>query len=201
MNKTQKLNGIIKAIEFKKIIEHASSMCYVVKASDSKLWVVRAKKKNKNSKRLLNEYIARRLASYFDLIPPEGKIIYISKNVHAVINSELFDTSVNYSTATEFIADLKHVQPPNNISCLNPEFPTINREHLLNVFGKRYNFEKFHAYYVFSKWIVLEDDWEYSNLFYVKVNKSLEPIFIDFDMSLGGGEWDSLPTSVSLFCE
>jgi len=171
-------------------IENSTSRAFIGYDENNKKWVIRPKLKKYTSKRLFNEYFSGKLGEELGISRPPVDLIKLNINI-----SKYFEEEIDYDSfavATKYYDNITSVKYPPNSNCNDEDFPEENVKHLYNLFGRDYNFEEFYAYRIFSAWIYLEDYAKYENLHIDK--KSLKPIFIDFDFSFKGIDWDDLPT-------
>lgn len=184
----------MEAVEFIRFIENATSNCFLAKCSDSRYWVIRCKKKDKNSKRLFSEYIAGTLAKSFGINHPEVKLVKIPSKIISVLNStrDIFDEDCSVGVANLYISNLKKIIAPKVKSFLDPTFPQVNIKHLQIELSDVKNFEQIYGLKVFSHWIYLSDYHKYENL---QVTLENEIIFLDFDLCFESDEnsWGKLP--------
>lgn len=156
---------------------------------ENKQWVVRFKKKEKNAKRLFNEYFAGLLCQDLNIPRPKVEIIELSDSVLCRLDSSLFDCSAKYGVATAFLPNICPVAPPVDYDL--PSYEKINNKvHLQNIFGGDYNFGDFYGFRVFADWIFLEDKHKYENLF---IDENNVPLFLDLDFVFMGPGFDELP--------
>ena len=184
----------MEAIQFIRFIEKSTANSFLAKCSDSRYWVIRCKKKDKNSKRLFSEYIAGSLAENFGISHPEVRLVKIPYEIMRLLNGfdNIFDENCTVGVASLYIENLKKIRAPKVKSFLDPTFPQINIEHLKTELSSVKNFEQIYGLKVFSHWIYLSDYHKYENL---QVTPNNEIMFLDFDLSFESNEssWGSLP--------
>jgi hypothetical protein len=184
----------MEAIQFIKFIENSTSKSFLAKCSDSRYWVIRSKKKDKNSKRLFSEYIAGTLAENFGINHPKVKLVKIPSKIVSILNGydNIFDENCSVGVASLYIKNLKKIMAPKVKSFLEPTFPQINIEHLQKELSDVKNFEQIYGLKVFSHWIYLTDYHKYENIQVTADNKIM---FLDFDLSFESNEnsWGRLP--------
>ena len=169
--------------------EIATSKCFQAEADDDRIWVIRGLWNARLSKRLCNQYISGILAQEYGLNTPEVSLIDLDMVLSALRDRGLAVTS-RVGVGARYLDGISNVLPPDPYEPAASDFPRVNREHLLSVFGERYDFYQFYAYRIFSRWLQLEDDHKWANLYLLP---NLVPVFIDFDLALGGTSWESLP--------
>jgi len=184
----------MKIIKFKNFVENSTSNSFLAKCSDNEFWIVRCKKKDKNSKRLFSEYVAGILAEEYGIKHPQVKLVKVPSKIMSLLNSynNIFDENCLVGVATSFIKDLRIIKAPNVKSFLDPTFPQINIEHLKNELSDVKNFEQIYALKVFSHWIYLSDYHKYENL---RITTSNEIMFLDFDLAFSSNDnsWGDVP--------
>ena len=185
---------MLTATKFIDCVGIGSSKCFKVIADDDNVWVVKARIIEKNAKRLFNEYIAGTLAKEFGLSSPKVDLIKIEDVIYDQFDEIKFDRTCRVGIALEFIENLTQVTPPPNIFDDTIESHLTNREHLRKIFGNNYNFMPFYGHRLFTEWVLLEDNYNYRNLY---ITPQRVPIFLDFDFSFGGAGWDILPAQYS----
>jgi len=175
---------MIKANKYLTKLTESSSFSFIVLGDDNKKWVVRAKKKQKFSTRLFNEFTAGILASEIGFNKPKVELIKLTSEIisNAEKNhpeSDNFEIDSDIAVGTEYIENLERIVPEDNSSIKNS---ISYKNQLIRKFGVDYNFNPFYAYCVFAEWIFLRDK-KYENL---HVMTDLRPIFLDFDVSFTG---------------
>lgn len=184
----------MEVVKFKRFIDNSTSKSFLAKCSDGRDWIIRCKKKDKNSKRLLSEYIAGNLAKSFGINHPEVMLVKIPSKIMSIINSygDIYDGNCLFGVATLFVQNLKKVKAPKVNSFLDPEFPQVNIKHLSIELSGVKNFEQLYGLKVFSHWIYLSDYHKYENL---QITSNNEIIFLDFDLSFESNDdsWGILP--------
>lgn len=170
--------------------EIASSRCFKVEADDGRHWVVRVLWDTHWSKRLFNQYIAGVLGQEYGLCTPEVTLINLQRILPDLKTRGLAVAST-VGVATRYLDGISNILHPNHpYDSMAPDLSSVNREHLIAIFGEQYAFDQFYAYQVFGRWLQMEDDHKWANLYLLP---NLIPVFIDFDLALGGTSWDSLP--------
>lgn len=179
--------------EKKYFINNSTSLSFLAECSDNAEWVIRLKKKGKNSKRLFSEYLAGKLARYFGISRPRVSLVKLNQSSFYLINSDenLFDSECKYGVAVEYIKELFDIGTPTVDSFLNDEFPQKNVEFLNKKLQGSPNFDQIFGLKVFSHWIYLNDYHKYENL---KTDKNRRIYFLDFDLAFSSnyGEWEVL---------
>lgn len=160
-------------------------------ANDGNLWVVRARKVDKNAKRLFNEYLAGSLAEEFGLFRPNVQLIDLNVIYGSDFGTDLFDKSCIIGVATQFIKNLTVLRGPPDVDLTSSLFPEKNQKYLIDCLQNVECIKEFYAHRVFSEWVFLEDDWKYEHL---HIDAENNPIILDLDMSLNGGIWE-LPSN------
>jgi hypothetical protein len=184
----------MEAIQFIRFIENSTANSFLAKCSDSRYWVIRCKKKDKNSKRLFSEYIAGSLGAKFGINHPEVRLVKIPSNFIAILNGydNIFDENCSVGVGSLYIQNLKKIMAPQGKSFLDPTFSQTNIEHLKKELSGVKNFAQIYGLKVFSHWIYLSDYHKYENL---QVTLDNEIMFLDFDLSFESNEnsWGILP--------
>ena len=183
---------MLKAVEFIDFLNEGSSKCFVALCNDKKKWVIRMKKKNKNSKRLFSEYLAGILALKFGINHPKVQLVEVENEVIEKLKSteNIFELSCKLGVATKFIKKLRKLSPPLNIN--SNEFPKANFKYLKEFFPNKNQIAQLYGMKVLSEWIVLKDFHKYENLL---IDENKKNYFLDFDlafMSSDSNDW-SLP--------
>ena len=183
---------MLRANRFDRFLENGSSKYFVAKCDDGKEWVIRIKKKDKNSKRLFSEYLAGLLALEFGLNRPLVKLVEIDSVIYTELKDclDIFDENCLIGTATEFVNDIRHISSPPNINYSDSNYPQKNLEYLTKLITDKTQFSQLYAMKVFSEWIVLKDFHKYENLL---LSQNHEVYFLDFDlafMSDGPSDWN-----------
>jgi len=169
--------------------EISTSRCFEVEADDGEHWVVRAPWNSEMAKRAVNQFVAGTLATEYGLNAPRVELIDLG-NVRHDLNRVGLESRSRIAVASRFIGGLASVLPPPEYDVLLPDFPAICHTHLMAIFDQQHNFRQFYGYRVFARWLLLQDDHKWTNL-YVLPNR--QPFFLDFDLALGGGDWNGLP--------
>ena len=188
---------MIKAIKYLTKLDESSSFIFIVLGDDNKKWAVRAKKKQMFSTRLFNEYTAGILASEIRFNKPKVELIkltdeIISKAEENHPKSDNFEIDSDVAVGTEYIENLERVILEDNSSINNS---ILYKNQFIRKFGDNYNFNSFYAYCIFAEWIFLNDE-KYKNL---HVTTDLKPIFLDFDVSFTGLNYEHpMPDKYSL---
>ena len=184
----------MEVTEFKSFFEGSSAKCFRALCDDGKDWVIRCKKKNKNSKRLFSEYVAGKLAIEFGINRPDCKVVKIPNTFMKKLNGfeNIFDENCSYGVATLFINNLNSFKPPKTKSYLDKDFSKINFDFITKEMSGVKNFEQIYALKVFSHWIYLSDYHKYENL---KITQDKKIVFLDFDLSFESneGSWGRMP--------
>ncbi len=186
---------MLKAVIFNRFLTQGSSKCFIVLCDDNKNWVVRIKKKNKNSKGLFSEYLAGLLSLQYGLNHPRVQLVEVGHNIFEELSKHenIFQESCRIGIATEFIEDLMPVSPPKNINYNSTEFPIANFNYISKLIKDKNQFSQLYGMKVFSDWIVLKDFHKYENLLLDKVGHIY---FLDFDlafMSIDSNDWNLPP--------
>jgi len=184
----------MEVIEFIEFVENSSANSFLAKCSDDKLWIVRCKKKDKNSKRLFSEYVAGILAEKYGISHPQVNLVKVPSKFISMLNNynNIFDEHCFVGVATFFIEELRRVKGPKVKSFLDPTFPKVNIEYLKKELSEVKNFEQLYALKVFSHWIYLSDYHKYENL---QITSSNKIIFLDFDFAFSSDDnsWGNIP--------
>ena len=184
----------MEVIEFIEFVENSSANSFLAKCSDGKLWIVRCKKKDKNSKRLFSEYVAGILAEKYGISHPQVILVKVPSKFISMLNNynNIFDENCLVGVATFFIEELRRVKGPKVKSFLDTTFPNVNIEYLKKELSEVKNFEQLYALKVFSHWIYLSDYHKYENL---QITSSNKIIFLDFDLAFSSDDnsWGDIP--------
>ncbi len=172
------------------LIPNSSAIALKAISEDGLSWVLRLKKINKNSRRLLNEYLAAGLAKAIGLNRPRAEVVYVPKGVVPTELENVFSLTSQYGVATKFVHDLIHVFPPDPYEPNQSAFADTNAKHLSSLLCQSHNLSQLYGYFTFANWIQLEDNHKYENLC---VDRNNNFVFLDMDAAFGG-----LDTKISL---
>lgn len=179
--------------ETKYFFNNSTSLSFLGECSDNTEWVIRLKKKGKNSKRLFSEYLAGKLAIHFGICRPRVSLVKLKESNYSLINLDenFFDSECKYGVAVEYIRDLFDIGTPDVGSFPTDEFSQKNVEFLNKKLQGSPNFDHIFGLKVFSHWIYLNDYHKYENL---KIDKNRKIYFLDFDLAFSSnyGEWEVL---------
>lgn len=190
---------MIEILEIRNDIPGSSANALHAISHDGTEWVLRLKKKDKNARRLMNEFVAAGLACRCGINRPKAVVAHIAEGLIPSRHAELFTQQKQFGIAVEYIKNIKNVSPPEDNNPLLPDFPKINRNHLRPLYEQSDNLGQLYGYFVFSNWIQLADNYKYENLLIDQENNF---VFLDMDCAFGGArnecemkeyEWHTIP--------
>ncbi|MCW8806353.1 MAG: hypothetical protein OQK56_07840 [Ignavibacteriaceae bacterium] len=156
--------------------EISSARIFRALCTDGNLWVLRCKKREKNSRRLFSEYVSGILSEELGINHPKVQIVDIPVNMLNRINSieNIFDEKCLKSVGTLFIEGIKkfNLKSENKLRFTNSN----------HIFG----------YILFIYWVHMSDYYKQENI-QKTINNEL--VFLDFDLSFSSDieEWGNLP--------
>ena len=102
---------MLKLVNFKEYCETGTSQCFLGSCNNKKDWIIRLKKKDYNSKRLISQYVASSLAKLIGISCPRSELIEVNFDLLTSLpkNYSEFDSDCNIGVSTIFIDDLKHL--------------------------------------------------------------------------------------------
>ena len=157
-------------------IESSSARIFRAECSDGNQWVIRCKKKDKNSRRLFSEYVGGVLAQSLGIYHPPVKLVDVPSSILQIINKSenIFDEECTKAVATLYIEGLEEI----NLS-LEDIFHFRNSNHI-------------YGYILFIFWVHLSDYYKQEN---VQRAPNNEIVFLDFDLAFSSNieEWGNLP--------
>jgi len=184
---------MLQLAEFKYYFKKGTSQCFLGKCNEGNYWVIRLKKKDKNSKRLFSQYLASNLAQLIGISTPGSTLINVNLDLLEEFPAKFveFDSDCSIGVGTRFIQDITPFPTPPDYpnSLRSKDFDEINIKHLNKFINSKTDFDQLYGMRVFTDWIKINDYHKYENLY---INSKQNIIFIDFDIafSTANGSFD-----------
>ncbi len=166
----------MKILNVNNFIEISSARIFRAECSDGNQWIIRCKKRDKNSRRLFSEYVGGLLAQSLGIFHPPVKLVEIPSTILQRINKveNIFDEGCLQGVATLNIEGLEEIN--------------LNYDKIIHF----RNFNHIYGYIVFIFWIHLSDYYKKEN---IQGSPNNEIVFLDFDLAFSSNEeeWGILP--------
>ncbi len=177
---------MLKIVDIRGEVPGSSSHLLRGVSEDGTTWAIRLHKVGKNAKRLFNEYAASKLAQSIGLNKPSAEVVYIPKDVLPKLNPDVFRNKDQFGIGTKFIEGVSKLNTPEDWDPNAQDFPEKNANLIHTEFPDSDSIHQLYGYQVFSSWIQIEDQ----KMEDLQVQENGSPVFLDFDVSLGGCDMD-----------
>jgi hypothetical protein len=176
---------MIEIVKINEDLPQSSANALHAVCTEGRQWVLRLKKREKNARRLVNEFLAAGLACEVGIRRPSAEVALVSSGIIPARHQDLFGRANQFGIAIEFLNNIRHVSPPCNYNPCLPDFAVTNKLHLNELLKTGDNLDQFYGYHVFTNWIQLQDGGKYENLM---IDENGHFVFLDMDFAFGGAD-------------